>query len=77
MLGLNILVIYRRYVKKEMAEVNFNMQVVNDEYERLGKMAKDEYYVAICFAIAMVNVVIVAQVVTPLYGECVVATKKK
>lgn len=77
MLGLNILVIYRRYVKKEMAEVNFNMQVVNDEYERLGKMAKDEYYVAICFAIAMVNVVIVAQVVTPLYGECVDCNEKK
>ena len=59
-----------------MAEVNFNMQVVNDEYERLGKMAKDEYYVAICFAIAMVNVVIVAQVVTPLYGECVDCNEK-
>eukprot|EP00944_MAST-04C_sp_MAST-4C-sp1_P000200 g200.t1 len=77
MLGLNIFVIYRRYVKKEMSEVDFNMQVVNDEYERLGKMTKDEYYVAICFAIAMINVVVVAQVVTPLYGECVSCNEKK
>ena len=62
--------------EKEMSEVDFNMQVVNDEYERLGKMTKDEYYVAICFAIAMINVVVVAQVVTPLYGECVSCNEK-
>ena len=60
-----------------MSEVDFNMQVVNDEYERLGKMTKDEYYVAICFAIAMINVVVLAQVVTPLYGECVSCNEKK
>ena len=40
MLALNIFVIYKRYVKKEMAEVNFDMKVVNAEYDKLGKMKK-------------------------------------
>ena len=70
MLALNIFVIYKRYVKKEMAEVNFDMKVVNAEYDKLGKMKKDEYYVALCFFIALINVVILAQIITPLYGEC-------
>jgi len=70
LLGLNILVIYKRYVKSEMSQINFDMKMVNAEYEKLGRMKKDEYYVAICFFIALVNVVVLAQIFTPLYGEC-------
>merc|ERR550537_1782520 len=37
MLALNIFVIYKRYVKKEMAEVNFDMKVVNGECVKCNK----------------------------------------